>query len=206
MINLPININTFGFVHREKCNGVSVRYKCGRDFLYYALNYYIPSKFNQDINNPKQIEKERLFGLPISPPFAWAMLQFIKIPKLLKKYSLDLKINKRKIGSFWSFIVAMILSRISHDNAINIIEQNINDGLAVGLDIALRFHGLEDHIMFVYGYDTDNFYVFDTNKIPKLEYEKITDDDKFIMKLPRSVVRVRWKKFSRVWEVGRIIK
>ena len=77
MTYLLININTFGFVHREKCKGVSVKYKCGRDFLYYALNYYVPSEFNQHINNPEQIEKKRLFGFSVPATLAWTMLPFI---------------------------------------------------------------------------------------------------------------------------------
>lgn len=204
MTNLPININTFGFVQREKCNGISVKYKCGRDFLYYALNYYIPSEFNQNTNNPEQIERKGLFGLSVPTTFAWAMLQFAKMPELLKRHSLSMRINKRKIENFMDFVFAMLFSRISHDEAVKLIEQNVDSGSVAGLDLALRFQGLEDHIMFVYGYDENNFYVFDTNKIPNLEYEKTTDDDKFIMKLPRSVVRARWKRFSRVWEVKKM--
>lgn len=204
MTNLPINLNTFGFVEREKINGISVKYKCGRDFIYYALNYYIPSEFNQTTNNPEQIDKKNIFGFPVSTMFAWTMLQFVKMPRLLKNHSLTLSINKIDIENYFDFIRAMIFSRIKHDDAIKMIEHNINCGNAVGIDIALRFQGLEDHIMFVYGYDDDNFYVFDTNKIPKLEYEKITDDEKFIMKLPRKIVKERWKKFSRVWVVQKL--
>ncbi|MEQ1666564.1 MAG: hypothetical protein ABL927_14460, partial [Bdellovibrionales bacterium] len=178
-------------------------YKCGRDFIYYELNYYFPSEFNQNVNNPKQIDRENIFGLSVPTAFSWSMLQFVKMPRLLNKYLLILRINKRKVDSFWNFIVAMIFSRISHDKAINLIENSIDRGNVVGVDIALRFQGLEDHIMFVYGYDEDNLYVFDTNKIPVLEYEKITDDEKFIMKLPRRVIKERWKKFSRVWEISK---
>jgi hypothetical protein len=203
MKNLPINLNTFGFVQREKLGNVTIKYKCGRDFVYYALNYYFPSEFNQNVNNPKQIDRENIFGLSVPTAFSWSMLQFVKMPRLLNKYLLILRINKRKVDSFWNFIVAMIFSRISHDKAINLIENSIDRGNVVGVDIALRFQGLEDHIMFVYGYDEDNLYVFDTNKIPVLEYEKITDDEKFIMKLPRRVIKERWKKFSRVWEISK---
>ncbi len=203
MKNLPINLNTFGFVQREKLGNVTIKYKCGRDFVYYALNYYFSSEFNQNVNNPKQIDRENIFGLSVPTAFSWSMLQFVKMPRLLNKYLLILRINKRKVDSFWNFIVAMIFSRISHDKAINLIENSIDRGNVVGVDIALRFQGLEDHIMFVYGYDEDNLYVFDTNKIPVLEYEKITDDEKFIMKLPRRVIKERWKKFSRVWEISK---
>ncbi len=201
MKNLPINSDSFGFVRREKYKGRTLKYKCGRDFLYYTLNYYNPLEFNKVLNNPKEIEIKGIFGLTVPTALAWTMFQFNKVPRLLKKHELTLQINDRKIETFFGFIRAMIFSRISYDKAIRLVENNIDNGSVVGVDVALRFQGLEDHIMFVYGYDEDNLYIFDTNKIPKLEYEKITDDEKFIMKLPRNVVKNRWKRFSRVWEV-----
>lgn len=204
MKNLPIKLDTFGFVKRETCNGITVKYKCGRDFLYYVLTYYFPSKFNKNFNNPEQIDKSGFFGLHISVSFAWTMLQFIRMPKFLMKNGLALNINKRKVTSYFNFIKAMIFSRISYDKAVELIEKNVNNGNAVGLDLALRFQGLEDHIMFVYGYDENNFYVFDTNKIPKLQYEKITDDERFIMRVSKGTVRKRWKLFSRVWELNKV--
>lgn len=204
MKNLLINLDTFGFVQREKHNGVIVKYKCGRDFLYYALSYYFPSKFNREVNSPQQIDQQKVFGFRVPTAFAWTMFQFIKMPKFLRENDLALCINKKKISTYFGFIRAMLFSRISIEEAMSLIEHNINHGTAVGLDLALRFQGLEDHIMFVYGYDEDNLYVFDTNKIPVLEYEKITDDEKFIMKLPRRIIKSRWKKFSRVWEVHKL--
>lgn len=204
MTNLQINLDTFGFVQREKCNGVTVKNKCGRDFLYYALTYYLPSKFNQNLINPEQINKQSIFGLSLPAAFAWTMLQFIKMPKFLKKHSLVLSINKVKVSNFIDFIRAMLFSRISYDEAINLIENNISQGRTVGLDIALRFQGLEDHVMFVYGYYAENFYVFDTHKVSILNYEKITDDERYIMKISRDEVRKRWKRFGRVWEVSKL--
>lgn len=204
MKHLPINLDTFGFVQRESNNGVTVKYKCGRDFLYYALSYYFPSKFNKNINNPEEIDKKSIFGIYVPASFAWTMFQFIRMPKFLTENKISLAINQKKITNYYSFINEMLFSRISHDKAVELIEKNIDNENAVGLDLALRFKGLEDHIMFVYGYDKDNFYIFDTNKVPRLEYEKITDDERFVMKLPRSIVKSRWKTFSRVWEVSRL--
>ena len=204
MKKLPINLDTFGFVQRETHNGVTVKYKCGRDFLYYALSYYFPTKFNINVNNPEQIDKKGVFGLSVSSLFAWTMLQFIRMPKFLMENKIVLNINQKKVSNYFDFIKAMIFSRMSYDNAVRLIEKNVDEGNAVGLDLALRFQGLEDHIMFVYGYDEDNLYVFDTNKIPVLEYEKMTSDEKFIMKLPRNVIKSRWKKFSRVWEIFKL--
>ncbi len=204
MKNLPIDIDTFGFVQRESHNGVTVKYKCGRDFLYYALSYYFPSKFNRSFNNPEQIDKKGTFGFSVSTSFAWTMLQFIRMPKFLMENKLALSINQKKVSNYLGFIKAMIFSRISYDKAVRLIEKKVNEGNVVGLDLALRFQGLEDHILFVYGYDEKDFYVFDTNKIPKLEYEKITEDERFIMKVSRDTVKKRWKMFSRVWEVSKL--
>lgn len=204
MKNLPINLDTFGFVKREACNGVTVKYKCGRDFLYYALSYYFPSKFNKNVNSPEQIDKKRIFGFPVPTLFAWTMLQFIRIPKFLMENKLVLSLNQRKVYNYFDFIKAMMFSRISYDKAIMLIEKNIDNGSAVGLDLALRFEGLEDHVLFVYSYDENDFYVFDTNKVPRLEYEKITEDGRFIMRISRDTVKKRWKMFSRVWEVSKL--
>ncbi len=204
MSYLPINLDTFGFVIREKRNGLSVKYKCGRDFLYYALHYYFPKKFNQGCNNPVEIETKRLFGSPVPAYFSWTQIQFYKLPRFLKENSLTLKINKQMIESFSDFVRAILFSRISHDEAVDIIERGVSKGNVVGVDIALRFEGLEDHVLFVYGFDEKDFYVFDTHKVPLLKYEKITDDDRYVMRLSRDEVRKRWKIFSRVWEVNLI--
>lgn len=117
---------------------------------------------------------------------------------------LVLSLNQRKVYNYFDFIKAMMFSRISYDKAIMLIEKNIDNGSAVGLDLALRFEGLEDHVLFVYSYDENDFYVFDTNKVPRLEYEKITEDGRFIMRISRDTVKKRWKMFSRVWEVSKL--
>ena len=82
-----------------------------------------------------------------------------------------------------------------------LVENEIKKGEVVGLDIAMFFGGLLDHILFVYGYDKSYFYVFDTRKVPLIQYEKITNDERFIMRISIDEVKKRWKRFSRVWEV-----
>ena len=204
MIHLPINLDTFGFVQREKKNGVTVKYKCGRDFLYYALHLLLPSQFNEQLNNPQQIDQKGLFGLAVSPAFAWTQIQFFKLPKLLREEALILQINRKEIHHFFGFLYAILFSRISYDEAVSLIEKSVNENKASGVDIALRFQGLEDHVLFVYGYDEENLYVFDTHKLPMINYEKITSDDRYVMKLSRSEVKKRWKRFSRVWELSKV--
>ncbi|MEI6490785.1 MAG: hypothetical protein WCO16_03415 [bacterium] len=204
MEHLPLDINKFGFVQREICNGLTVKYKCGRDFLYYALHFLLPSKFNSETNNPQEIDRNHFFGLTVPVWLAWTQLQFYKMPTFLKRLSLELKINDVKVTNFLKFFYAMLFSRISYENALEKIEGNVKNGLVSGVDLALRWQGLEDHVLFVYGYDVENLYVFDTNKVPSLEYEKLTDDERYYMKLPKSVVKKRWKTFSRVWEVYKV--
>jgi hypothetical protein len=203
MINLPIDLDKFGFVEREKMNGVFVKYKCGRDFIYYALHFFLPSVFNAQSNNPTEIDKGGLFG--VSLPFwgAWTQLQFLTTPALLRKYDLQLRINKRDINTFFDFVSAILFSKMEYSKAVSLMEQSVSSGHVVGMDIALRFSGLEDHVMFVYGYDEMYWYVFDTHEVKGLGYEKMTNDTRYLMKISRDEVQSRWRRFSRVWEVSK---
>ncbi len=74
MEHLPLDIKNFGFVQREICNGITVKYKCGRDFLYYALHFLLPSKFNPETNNPQEIDRNHFFGLTVPVWLAWTQL------------------------------------------------------------------------------------------------------------------------------------
>jgi hypothetical protein len=203
MIHLPIDIEKFGFVQRESSHGRTVTYKCGRDFLYYALHYYAPTKFTPQFNNPLQLEKNENLGFSLPTWLAWTQLQFYTLPVFLRFHSMELRINTHKIKTFWKFVFAILFSRISYESALEKIEDNVRKGLVSGIDVALRWQGLEDHVLFVYGYDEDNLYVFDTHAVSNLEYEKLTTDDRYYMRLPKSVIKKRWKMFSRVWEVGK---
>jgi uncharacterized protein YvpB len=60
--------------------------------------------------------------------------------------------------------------------------------------------GLLDHVMFVYGYDKENLYVFDTLKA-KIAYYNYDSRYKHIYRLPKSIIKSRWSIFARVWEV-----
>lgn len=199
---LPINLKKFGFVEREKINGKYVHNKCGRDFFYYCLHYYYPKKFNAKRLNPIEINNKRLFGLKVPAYLAWTMLQFIKVPKFIKSQGLVLKINNKKITSFISFMRTILApSKNSADKAIKEIEKAVDNGIASGIDITLKYIFL-NHVMFVYGYDKNNLYVFDTHPVEMLEYKKITKDKKFIMKLPKDIIKKHWSMFGRVWIVS----
>jgi len=203
---LPIHLGQFGFVEREKFNGKYLKNRCGRDFLYYALNYYRPKEFNQNSNSPKEIEKKNIFGFSIPANFAWTQIQFYKVPRLLRCLNLELKINDKRINSFFSFIKSIILSnKIGSKEAIKRIKKSIDAGNVVGIDIAIDKTGLLDHVMFVYGYDKNSLYIFDTHIEERLEYEKVSklDDKKFIMKLPFKVISKRWTRFGRVWKISK---
>ncbi|MBI2627314.1 hypothetical protein HYW72_00080 [Candidatus Nomurabacteria bacterium] len=200
MKTLPINLKTFNFVGREYTNGKRVKNKCGRDFLYYSLHYYFPDKFNKNINNPLLIDKNKIFGFSANANLSWLMIQFLKVPKLFKELGLSLSINSKHVKTFTDFAVAMINPhKKSAEKAIQEVEKAVNAGFVAGVDISLGIFGLLDHVIFVYGYDEDNFYVFDTYEVSELEYEKITEDNRYIMKISKDVIKKRWTRFGRVW-------
>jgi hypothetical protein len=198
------SLDEISFVEREKVNGKYVKNRCGRDFLYYSLNYIYPNEFNSKVNNPVQIERKKLFGWKISAFFAWTQLQFVYLPEFLRTKNLELFINKKEINTYYDFFDAILYSRIKVDKAINIIETRIKENKIVGLDIPIKFKGLLDHVMFVYAFDNEFFYVCDTNKVSGLNYEKIGTQN-FFMKISKEEVRSKWNTFARVWEIDKII-
>lgn len=184
--------------------GKTVTNRCGRDFLYYGLHYYFPSKFNPAHLNPLEIERRGLFGLQLPSWLMWTQLQFMRLPGYLASNGITLVMNGREIRSFPRLVAAILFSRVSYKQAIQDIERAVDEGRAVGVDISLGYGGLLDHVMFVYGYDSDNLYVCDTHQVPILEYTKLTTDNRYFMKLPKAVVRKRWTRFNRVWELKNI--
>lgn len=201
MKTLNQNLDAVGFINREKGHdGKIVKYRCGRDFLYYSLNYFYPDKFNQNLNNAIQLEKTRKLGIILPWWLMWTQLQFLYLPKFLSGLDLQLSINGKQIKTFFNFLKAISIPKKSnaHDK-IKEIENAIDFGYASGIDISLDIGGFVDHVLFVYGYDENNLYVFDTHQVKKLEYEKILDGNKYYMKLPKSTILKRWSKFARVW-------
>ena len=202
MVTLPINLDTFDFIEREFVNGKKVNNKCGRDFLYYSLHYYFPDKFNRNINNPLLIEKNNIFSFSVNAKFAWLMIQFFKVPVLFKELGLSLSIGGKQIKTFGNFIVSIINpNQKSAQEAIEEVEKLIGQGFVAGIDISLSLWGLMDHVIFVYGYNEDNLYVFDTHQVAGLEYEKITKDTRYIMKISKNTIIKKWSRFGRVWVV-----
>lgn len=80
--------------------------------------------------------------------------------------------------------------------------KSISRGTVIGIDFSIKWFGLVDHVLFVYGYDEENYYVFDTLQLPQLPYEKLTNKgDAFYMKLPKQAVYERLRPISRIWTV-----
>ncbi len=204
MKTLPKSLEEFSFAQREKINGKTIKNRCGRDFLYYGLHYNFPEKFNSNKLNPFLIEQNKLFGYQLPSWLMWTQLQFAWLPKYLKENQLKLFINNREINSFRNFFFAILFSKINLNEALKNIETAVDEGRVAGIDIGLKYHGLFDHIMFVYGYDAGSLYILDTHKVPMLEYEKLSQGDKYFMKLPKEVVQKRWTRFGRVWELKRL--
>lgn len=204
--HLRTNPEDFGLVEREKGpNGKPVLNRCGRDFLCYALYHLKPDVFTAAKLPPFKIEREHLFGIPMPAPLVWTGLPFMHVPSLLATYNLSLEINGIEITSHWNFMQAMWSKPLPYRQALNHINVSIDENYAVGIDLPIGAGGLLDHVMFVYGFDARNFYVFDTRQIAGLEYEKLTppDDNRFIMKLPFTTMQRRWKRHGRIWVVKR---
>lgn len=204
MKTLPVALDDFGFVNREERGGKPVGNRCGRDFLYYALHYEFPNKFNPSGITPEKIEKEEMLGMRLPSWLMWTQLQFLYLPKFLKEKQVKLFINKKPINSFLDFVSANLFSRVTYENALSEVEKGVDVGKGVGIDISLGFGGLLDHVVFVYGYDEENLYICDTHQVPKLEYEKVVGREGFLMKLPKEVIKKRWTRFGRFWEVVKI--
>jgi len=201
--HLPLKFENIAFVEREKNNGRIVTNKCGRDFLYYALSYYRPDLHNALRGNPVDIERQGLFGFLVPSWFVWTFLPFWKVPQYFTSLGLELLINNRGVKTFPQFVKAVLSKAHSADDALQIIENAVNDGAVSGIDVSIALGGLVDHVMFVYGYDGDNLYVLDTHQIKRLEYEKLTPEGngRYLMRLPKSIIRSRWSRFNRVWIV-----
>lgn len=204
--SLPIDLQSFGFVTRETTNGQVLKNRCGRDFFYYVLNYYYPQKYNPKNLNPAEIERTATFGIKLPAWLIWTGLSFYKIPKLFQTLDLTLEINNKKVETFFDFIQALLLIKPKpFDQSLAFIKNYVNEQKVCGIDISVSLGGLVDHVMFVYGYDDNNLYVFDTHQVNKIRYEKITavSDDRFIMKLPFDEIRKRWSRFNRVWIISK---
>lgn len=203
MKSLARSVDEFGFVERERgSDGEYVKNKCGRDFLYYVLNYYVPDAFDGNEINPVVIDEYKLFGKPMPANLAWTQIQFKDAPEFLSGYKLQLSINDKKIKSYYDFVNAILFSRKRLDQAFKDIESAVDANQACGIDVSLGLGGLLDHVVFVYGYDDENLYIIDTHNVPELEYELVDPKHPFLFKLSRKTIEARWTIFGRVWNVA----
>ena len=204
MKTLSKQLSEFSFVSRESRNGVTLSNKCGRDFLYFALNFYLPHKFYVQGVCPVEIERQKLFGQPVPKWLAWTHIQFFNMPAYLATQGLKLSINTKVVSSFHSLLSRNLFSgfKVTYMDAINAIQNCIDTNVACGIDIPVRkgFFVLQDHVMFVYGYDEDNLYVFDTLTVKGFGYEKVPGEIG-LYRLPKSLIQNNWSKFGRFWEV-----
>ncbi len=202
--SLSINLESFGFISRETRNDKIVKNRCGRDFFYYALQYFNPEIYNPQKVSPLQIEDTGVFGLTLPMWLIWTGLSFYKIPKILNTLKLELEVNDKKIKNFGQFFVSLLPFRPqSFEEGICLIKSSVDNHYACGIDISIALGGLVDHVMFVYGYDNENLYIFDTHQVDRINYEKMTSlsDLRFIMKLPYSEIKKKWTIFNRVWVI-----
>lgn len=198
---LAKDIGQIGFFEREKTNGKYVLNKCGRDFLYYALNYHYPDAFNGVRDNPIEIERKGLFGLPVPSWLAWTGVQFYRVPEFLGRHGLKLFINGREVKTFLDFARSILFSRKSCEQALLVIQESVDANIVSGVDISMGFGGLYDHVIFVYGYDAENLYVIDTRKVEMLGYAEVYPG-KYLFKFSKAEIQKRWTRFGRVWKVA----
>lgn len=145
----------------------------------------------------QQISERRVFGLNLPSCLAWTQLQFFRVPALFALHRLKLSINTRVITTWWQFVSTILFSRMTNIQAIEYIQARIRENKAVGIDISLGVYGLLDHVLFVYGCDSEGFIVFETTKT-KLAYTCL-DAEKGIFHLPYTEVHRRWTRFGRTW-------
>lgn len=203
--SLPIDLKTFGFFHREHHYGREIESRCMRDFLCYSLEYYEPALFGPNSLSPKIIEKKNLFGWKLPENFMWTALHLKNVPFLFSTFGLQLFINKKPISSWWACFSALInpSHHLSADQAIALLEEHVSKGKPSAVDITIQPYWVDDHVMFVFAYDEDNFYLFDTHFVDGIGYEKITEhsDGRFIMRLPKAKIKEKWTRWGRVWAV-----
>jgi hypothetical protein len=193
MNKLNKDLEDFNFRKRKE----GEKNKCGRDFLYYVLDFYNSGKC-KTLNS---LDRELGFKAPFY--LAWSLIQFANIGRFLKQNNLKMTINNFKIKSFFDFFSAISYSKSSYEEAIHKIEESINKNIACGIDISIGFGGLLDHVMFVYGYDEENLYVIDAVFVEGLGYKKFSDNE-HLKKLPKKTIADRWSRFGRFWIVESI--
>ncbi|OHA24533.1 MAG: hypothetical protein A3B11_00010 [Candidatus Taylorbacteria bacterium RIFCSPLOWO2_01_FULL_44_26] len=201
MKTLSIDLAKFSFYQREIVNGKLVKNRCGRDFVYNALAYYFPDQYGVGRITAFDLEHHKHLGISVPSWLAWTQVQFLNTPKYLKSKGLELKINGRLIKAFQDFVASILFSRMSFQDAIIEIEKLVDVGKASGIDISMGLGGLLDHVLFVYGYDDDNLYVFETIET-KIQYSIVYPEYPQVKKLSKEEIKKRWTRFGRVWEVG----
>ncbi|KKP88325.1 MAG: hypothetical protein UR91_C0021G0012, partial [Candidatus Nomurabacteria bacterium GW2011_GWC2_35_8] len=73
-----------------------------------------------------------------------------------------------------------------------------------GVDISVGYGGLLDHVLFVYGYDAESFYVFETTETP-IQYESVDTRNPQVMRISKKEIKKRWTHFGRVWNVVKVV-
>jgi hypothetical protein len=164
------------------------------------LAYYFPLKFGLGKLTAYDMEHKGHFGISVPASLAGLMVQFCRVPKYFKKLGLQIVINDYKVNSFFDFCWAIIFSRMAYEQAIINIEKMVDCNEATGVDIGVMYWGLANHVLFVYGYDDENLYVFETIRAP-IQYENIDTKYPNLMKLPKTEIKKRWTRFGRVWNV-----
>jgi len=208
-VSARVNLDTFPFFARERDkNGKVVRNKCGRDFLAFAYAHqYSGNSLALDIHR-----FERAIGRPTPPELVWTGISFSKLIDYLTQAGLEILINGVLCSTQTDFQKALWWpKKISHTTAMSLAYEALKKNQSVGIDISMGLAGLANHVMFVWAIRDNDFVVFDTHKVPRLEYGHFDADidgfppnpQRFIMRLPLKTIENRWRRFSRVWVIRR---
>ncbi|MFT5179828.1 MAG: hypothetical protein ACI9GH_000212 [Candidatus Paceibacteria bacterium] len=198
---LKINLNNFSFIEREcSKNNKTKTNRCLRDFLYYALHFYYPKKFNNEELNAEKIEDQRLFGFKIKEGFPFGGGQYSKITPFLNENNLYLEVNNKKIRNLWDFILAFFFKNLSYKKLIIFINKNIENNIPIGIDVPAGL--VMDHVMFVYKIDEKGIYLIDSHKAPNIPYTNISNESgKFVMFMNFKDLKRIWNWRGLVWVV-----
>lgn len=207
MVKLPIDLNTFGFVTRERDQkGRIKKNRCGRDALYYVFHYYFPDVFSPGKLNPEKIERERFFGFKILDNFpAYSGTALNKVPQVLRKFGITTEANGRLLAGGRKFLSTCLFrekrGRLPFVKLKQEIISLLNLGIACVIDLPAPEMGFGmNHVMFIYGIDDGYLYVIDTWKLECFEYEKIgNSESKYLMKFAFKDIVRRWNLGGVLW-------
>ena len=203
--SLVINPDTFTLVDREEStDGYIVPNKCGRDFLFYALQFFRPKEFGCSCMYEHPYDLEPRLGMMVSSRFAWTCLQFYSTPKFLKQRNLYWYINKKPIESCIDVLRMSILGICTNPlfTFDSEIKTSLNNNEVVGIHFCYEYLR-RSHVMFVAGIDDDYLYVCDTHAVVNLPFSiqqiPTTKNKGVLARIAIDDLITHWTPRTQIW-------